>query len=117
MWDKEPKFWSDTLTQELWKLFRENPENQQAQEGEGLTSGLGGVPWVSRQTSLLSISSSSPVVMATDRGAAGTGEYPWLGPPTHLPYSAPPTSSLHSAGCSPGPPGICWVPLGHVSPS
>lgn len=32
VWDKEPTFWSDTLTQELWKLFR---ENQQAQEGEG----------------------------------------------------------------------------------
>lgn len=85
VWDKEPKFWSDTLTQELWKLFRENPENQQAQEGEGPSlAGWGGVPWVSRQTSLLSISSSSPVVMATDRGAAGTGEYPWLGPPTHI---------------------------------
>ncbi|XP_026640882.1 transducin-like enhancer protein 6 isoform X2 [Microtus ochrogaster] len=34
VWDKEPTFWSDTLTQELWKLFRENPENQQAQEEE-----------------------------------------------------------------------------------
>lgn len=43
MWDKEPKFWSDTLTQELWKLFRENPENQQAQEGEGPSlAGWGG---------------------------------------------------------------------------
>ncbi|XP_049979554.1 transducin-like enhancer protein 6 [Alexandromys fortis] len=34
VWDKEPTFWSDTLTQELWKLFRENLENQQAQEEE-----------------------------------------------------------------------------------
>lgn len=43
VWDKEPKFWSDTLTQELWKLFRENPENQQAQEGEGPSlAGWGG---------------------------------------------------------------------------
>ncbi|XP_038175427.1 transducin-like enhancer protein 6 isoform X3 [Arvicola amphibius] len=34
VWDKEPTFWSHTLTQELWELFRENPENQQAQEEE-----------------------------------------------------------------------------------
>lgn len=43
VWDKEPTFWSDTLTQELWKLFR---ENQQAQEEEllGLVSTLGWDP-------------------------------------------------------------------------
>lgn len=84
VWDKEPTFWSDTLTQELWKLFRENPENQQAQEGEGpsLTGwgecfGCPGKPHCSPSLFLLTGCHG-------DRGAAGTGEYPWLGTPTHI---------------------------------
>ncbi|KAL6063168.1 hypothetical protein STEG23_037820 [Scotinomys teguina] len=35
VWDKEPQFWRDTLTWELWKLFTDSQDNQQAQRGEG----------------------------------------------------------------------------------
>ncbi|OBS76181.1 hypothetical protein A6R68_17377 [Neotoma lepida] len=45
VWDKEPQFWRDTLTWELWKLFTDSQDNQQAQrEGYlqvGLAVGLG----------------------------------------------------------------------------
>ncbi|KAH0514197.1 Transducin-like enhancer protein 6, partial [Microtus ochrogaster] len=49
VWDKEPTFWSDTLTQELWKLFRENPENQQAQEAPNLSEASLGLLGISQK--------------------------------------------------------------------
>ncbi|XP_051033280.1 transducin-like enhancer protein 6 [Phodopus roborovskii] len=32
VWDKEPQFWRDTLTWELWKLFTENPQGQEGED-------------------------------------------------------------------------------------
>ncbi|XP_036032115.1 transducin-like enhancer protein 6 isoform X2 [Onychomys torridus] len=38
-WDKEPQFWRDTLTWDLWKLFTDGQDSQQAQKEKLL--GLG----------------------------------------------------------------------------
>ncbi|XP_059107884.1 transducin-like enhancer protein 6 isoform X2 [Peromyscus eremicus] len=36
VWDKEPQFWRDTLTWELWKLFTDGQDNEQAQREKPL---------------------------------------------------------------------------------
>ncbi|XP_076775359.1 transducin-like enhancer protein 6 [Arvicanthis niloticus] len=38
VWDKEPQFWQDFLTQELWKIFMDScQKNQQEHRGEGFS--------------------------------------------------------------------------------
>ncbi|CAH6779208.1 Tle6 [Phodopus roborovskii] len=39
VWDKEPQFWRDTLTWELWKLFTENPQGQEGEDPHSQVEG------------------------------------------------------------------------------
>lgn len=99
VWDKEPTFWSDTLTQELWKLFRENPENQQAQEGEGPHSRAGGrAVGVQANLIALHLSSSSPVVMAIEELLGLVSTLGW--DPQHTSALQRPSHFI---------PALCWV--------
>lgn len=72
VWDREPQFWRDALTWELWKLLTDGQDNQQAERGEGPSlAGCGerlGCPGKPHCSPSLS---SLPVVMATEKPLRG----------------------------------------------